>query len=121
MFKELKVNGTLLPRPDDDITLKNEKQEKEYDTEAGTTMVSVYRTSKITVSGTWTVTGTWLKAFRAWADADTVTVLCFYPNGDEMTEHECRLSITQEKHIRFSRDFLNTDGLYEIGVKMEEL
>lgn len=121
MFGELKINGTLLPRPDDDLTIKNEKQKTEYETEAGTTLVSVLRVSKITISGSWTLTGPWTEKFRAWADSDTVTVSCFYPSKDELTDHECQLSITSEKHVRYARDQLTTDGLYEISVKMEEL
>ena len=121
MFQELKINGVVPPRPDDDLTFKNEKKKKEYETEAGTTQVSVTRVSKISVSGSWTVTGAWLETFRSWQKADTVTVSCFYPEKDTLSDHECQLSIESEKHIRFSRDLLQTNGLYEISVKMEEL
>lgn len=41
MFEEVKVNGMILPGPDDDLTFKNEKKKTEYETEAGTTQVSV--------------------------------------------------------------------------------
>lgn len=121
MFEELKINGTMLPRPDDVLDLKNEKKKTEYETEAGTTQVSVSRVSKLTLSGNWTVTGAWLKKFRAWSDADTVTVSCFYPEVDHLSDHECQLSVDSEKHIKGARDQLHTDGLYQISVTMEEL
>lgn len=121
MFQELKVNGTILPRPDDDLGFKNEKKKDEYETEAGTTQVSVTRVSKITVSGNWTVTGAWLSKFRAWERSATVTVSCFYPSEKELSDHECQLSIEKEEHIRYSRDLLRVGGLYKISVKMEEL
>jgi len=121
MFQELKVNGIVLPRPDDDLSFKNAKKKEEYETEAGTTQVSVTRISKITVSGDWTVTGEWLTKFRAWERAATVMVSCFYPSETELSDHECQLSIEKEEHIRFSRDLLKVNGLYKISVKMEEL
>ena len=121
MFQELMVNGVMLPRPDDDIKIQNEKSKTEYETEAGTTLVSVLRLSKLTITGSWTITGKWLEKFRAWADADTVSVGCFYPSKDEFTEHECQLSIESEKHVRYARDLLHTEGLYEVSIKMEEL
>lgn len=121
MFEELKVNGTILPRPDDALSLKNKKKKTEYETEAGTTQASVSRVSKITISGNWTVTGSWMERFREWADADTVTVSCYYPSVSELSDHECQLSIDSEKHVRRSRDQLSTNGLYQISVTMEEL
>ena len=121
MFEELKINGTMLPRPDDALDLKNEKKKTEYETEAGTTQVSVSRASKITISGNWTVTGTWMEQFREWENADTVTVSCYYPSVSEISDHECQLTINSEKHVRHSRDKLKTNGLYQISVTMEEL
>ena len=75
MFQEIKVNGTMLPRPDSDLDFKSEKLKTEYETEAGTTQVSVRRESKLSVSGTWTLTGAWAALFRTWAGMDTVTVI----------------------------------------------
>ena len=121
MFGEIKVNGITLPRPDDALDFKNKKITTEYETEAGTTQVSVRRISKLTVSGSWTLTGKWMEQFREWADADTVIVSAYFPSKDEMSDHECQFSIGSEKHIRFAREQLKTDGLYQISVTMEEL
>lgn len=121
MFQELKINGIMLPRPDKDLEFENKKITTEYETEAGTTQVSVRRASKLTVTGNWTVTGAWMAKFREWAEADTVTVSVFFPSKTEMSNHECQLVIESEKHIRFSREQLATDGLYTIEVTMEEL
>ena len=121
MFQEIAINGITLPRPDGDLEYVSEKLKTEYETEAGTTQVSVHRESKLTISGSWTLTGYWMDRFRTWAGMDTVTVSAFFPQTDEQTEHECQLSITGEKHVRNAREQLLTDGLYQMTVKMEEL
>lgn len=121
MFQELKINGTTLPRPDGDLEFSSVKVKTEYETEAGTTQVSVRRESKLTISGAWTLTGNWMELFRTWASMDSVTVSAFYPSKNEMTEHECQFSIDSEKHVRNARAQLRTGGLYQLSVKMEEL
>ena len=121
MFRELKINGYVIPRPDSDLTFENEKITTVYETEAGTTQVSVRRASKLSIKGTWTLTGSWMSVFRTWAEADTVTVSAFFPSKETMSDHVCQLTIESEKHIRYARDQLHTDGLYEIEVTMEEL
>ena len=121
MFQELKINGTTLPRPDGDLEFSSVKVKTEYETEAGTTQVSVRRESKLTISGDWTLTGKWVELFRAWAEMDSVTLFCFYPIKDRLTEHECQFVINSEKHIRNARAQLSTDGLYQMSVTMEEL
>ena len=121
MFEELKINGIPLPRPDGDLDFQSEKIKTEYETEAGTTQVSVSRASRITILGSWTLTGRWVERFRTWASMDSVTVSAFYPLKDQMTDHECQFYISSEKHVKNAREQLHTDGLYTISVKMEEL
>lgn len=121
MFQELKINGTALPRPDGSLEFTSEKLKTEYETEAGTTQVAVRRESKLTISGSWTITGKWIGQFRTWAGMDSVTVSAFFPLKDSMTDHECQFYITGEKHVRDARGQLGTDGLYQLSVKMEEL
>jgi len=121
MFQEIKINGITLPRPNDDLTFKDKKMTTEYETEAGTTQVSVRRASKLTVSGKWTLTGKWMEQFRAWAEADTVMVSVYFPSRSELSDHECQFVIGSESHIRYSRDQFDIDGLYEVSVTMEEL
>ncbi|MDO5390271.1 MAG: hypothetical protein Q4F24_04145 [Eubacteriales bacterium] len=121
MFQEIKINGITLPRPNDDLVFKDNKMTTEYETEAGTVQVFVRRASKLTVSGNWTLTGKWMEQFRVWAQADTVMVEVYFPSKSELTAHECQFSIGSEKHIRYSRDQLKVDGLYEVSATMEEL
>ena len=121
MFNELKVNNIALPRPDGDLEFSSEKLKTEYETEAGTMQVSVRRESKLTIKGTWTVTGTWAERFRSWATDDTVTVEAYFPSKSSLTGHECQLVISSEKHIRDARAQLNRGGLYQLSVTMEEL
>lgn len=121
MFQELKINGTVLPRPDEDLEFVSTKLKTEYETEAGTTQVSVRRESKLTISGTWTLTGKWAESFRTWAAMDSVTVSAYFPLKDSMDDHECQFTIESEKHVRNAREQLRTNGLYQVSVKMEEL
>lgn len=121
MFQELKINGITLPRPDGDLEFTSEKIKTEYETEAGTTQVSVRRESKLTISGSWTLTGRWVDLFRMWASMDSVTVSAFFPSKESLTDHECQFSIDGEKHVRNAREQLRTNGLYQLSVKMEEL
>ena len=121
MFQELKINGITLPRPDSDLNFKSEKMTTEYETEAGTKQVIVRRTSRLSISGSWTLTGIWAERFRAWAAADTVTVSAFFPSRNTMSDYVCQFVVESEKHIRDARSQLNTDGLYQLSVKMEEL
>ena len=78
-------------------------------------------TNKLTIKGTWTLSGKWAELFRAWAGMDTVVVFAYYPERDNMTGHECQFAITGEKHVHRAREQLRTDGLYQMTVKMEEL
>ena len=121
MFNELKVNNIALPRPDGDLEFSSEKLKTEYETEAGTTQVSVRRESKLTITGTWTLSGEWAELFRAWAGMDTVTVHAYFPERNNLTAHECQFTIKSEKHVRNARAQLSRDGLYTLSVEMEEL
>lgn len=121
MVGELKINNIPLPRPDSDLEFVSDKVKTEYESEAGTTLVSVRRESKLTVSGSWTLTGAWMERFRAWAEMDTVTVEAYFPRKDFMTAHECQMTISSERHIRNSRGQLGKGGLYQVSVKLEEL
>ena len=121
MFHELIINGTPLPRCDSDLEITSEKLKTEYETEAGTTQVSVRRESRLTITGTWTLSGEWAELFRAWAGMDTVTVLAYFPQRDSMTAHECQFTIKSEKHVRNARTQLSRGGLYTMAVEMEEL
>ena len=100
MFTGIKVNGIYLPRPDENLQFTSEKIKKEYETESGTTAVAVVRQSKLTIKGTWTLTGKWMTLFRQFADSDTVTVECYFPSNDEMSSHVCQFLIEGERHIK---------------------
>lgn len=122
MFDDLYVNDALLPEPTGNLKFSNKKVKTESETEAGTTVVIVTRPEKITVSGKWQVSGTWLGRFRAWARENTVQVRCYFPDVDRLTEHECQLTISDEEHETRAREQLpETNGLYTIQVTLEEL
>ena len=77
MVNVIKINGEWLPEPDGDLQFKAEKVKKENQTEAGTTLVIVTRVEKLTITGSWKLSGAWMDRFRAFRQADTVTVECY--------------------------------------------
>ncbi len=121
MFQELMINGVVVPRPDEALVFSSEKLKTEYETEAGTTQVNVRRDSRLSIKGSWTLTGSWMEQFREWVLEDVVKVSCFFPKKDEMSDHICQLAIKSEKHVRNAREQLSTWVLYQISVEMEEL
>lgn len=118
---ELLVNGVALPKADEALKLVSEKLKKEYESEAGTTLVTVTRNSRLKVQGSWTLTGRWMSQFRAWAAEDTVTVSLFFPSNTELADYECQFVLESEEHVRNSKEQLRVDGLYRVTVTMEEL
>ena len=121
MFKELKVNNIYLPSPDENLQFVSEKIKKEFETEGGTTAVSIIRNSKLTIKGTWTLTGKWMDIFRGFYEQDTVMVECYYPSNSDLNQIECQFIIDSEQHIKKSKDQLDVDGLYVVSVILEEL
>lgn len=122
MNSEIKVNGTWLPEADENLDFSNEKIKKELTTEAGTTQVIVTRREKLTVSGSWTLSGKWMDKFREWARADMVTIECYWPNPGYLSSHECQFEITGETHYKKARDqHQTTNGLYKAKVVITEL
>ena len=121
MINLLKINDEWLPTPDGDLSYKDEKVKAESESEAGTTLVIVTRVNKLEISGTWHLSGKWIKKFRDWRDADTVTVEVYYPNPNTLTAHECQFEITGEKHISGARKQMSIGGLYEVNVDIKEI
>lgn len=122
MYRDVKVNGEWLPEPDNDLDFANEKVKTELKTEAGTTQVIVTRKQKLSLSGSWSLSGKWAEKFRTWAALDTVTVECYWPNPNNMTAHECQLSVDSESHNKKAREQIRrSSGLYQLKVTMTEL
>jgi len=122
MANVLRINNVWLPEPDGNLSYKGTKIKSENETEAGTTMVIVTRTTKLSISGSWKLSGIWMDRFRRFREADTVTVEAFYPNSGSLTAYECQFEITNETHLTKARDqFTDSNGLYEVDVEITEL
>lgn len=122
MYEVIKVNGEWLPRPDEDLDFNAEKVKSESETEAGTTMVQVTRDTKLTISGSWTLSGHKIKKFREYRAADTVKVEVYYPDPFELSEYECQFEIEKETHKTVVREQIpESGGVYEVSVKIKEL
>lgn len=122
MYKTIKINDEWLPEPDKDLQFSAEKVKNEKETEAGTTMVIVTRPTRISVSGSFTVTGAWMEKLRSYREADTVKLSCYYPETSVLSDHTCQFEITKETHVAKSREQLpRTRGLYQVDVTITEL
>ena len=122
MYEMVKINGDWLPRPKGDINFEAEKIKTEYQTEAGTTMVQVTRNTKLTISGSWTISGAWMQRFRQYRTADTVKVEVYYPVPDQLTEYDCQFEINKETYITATREQIpGSGGVYEVEVTIKEL
>ncbi len=122
MINVIKVNGDWLPTPGEDLTIKDEKIKTESESEAGTTLVIVTRISKLEISGKWNLSGQWMRRFRQYRNADSVTVGIYYPDPYVLSEYECQFEITGETHLTNARHQLPAQGgLYEVDVNIKEL
>lgn len=122
MVNLIKVNGEWLPEPDGDLSYKGTKVKSENETEAGTTMVIVTRPTKLSITGSWKLSGVWMEHFRRLRTADTVTVEVYYPSSRSLTSYECQFEITKETHLTKARDQVALkNGLYEVEVEITEL
>jgi hypothetical protein len=118
----IRINGEWLPEPDGDLDYKGTKVKSEKETEAGTTMVIVTRPTKLSISGSWKLSGAWMEQFRKYREADTVTVEVYYPSSKTLTAYECQFEISKETHLTKARDQLSyINGLYEVDVDITEL
>ena len=122
MTNVIKVNGVWLPDPDSDLQYSAEKVKTSKQTEAGTTLIAVTRPSKLSISGSWTVTGAWMERFRAYRDADTVQVSVYYPQTDALSTYVCEFEIEKETHITDARKQIpERGGIYKVNVNITEL
>jgi len=122
-YELLKVNGEWLPASTGNLDYTPEKVKTEKETEAGTTLVIVTRPTRFAVSGKWQLTGVWMEKFRAFREADTVTVEAYYPKSDTLSSYVCQFEYDTETLIEKSKHQLDSSigGLYEVTVTMTEL
>ncbi len=116
----IKINGTVIPEPDGELKIKDEKVKTETETEAGTTQIVIVRNSKLTVSASFTLTGAWIERFRSYRDADYVTVSLYYPDSDAMSDYNVQFEM-DESLIKDTRKAKHTNGIYSASVTMTEL
>ena len=122
MVEIIKVNNQWLPEPDGDLSMVATKVKSENQTEAGTTQVIVTRVTKLTIQGSWKLSGEWMERFRAFRDADTVTVEVYYPSTSTLSSYTCQFDVTNEAHNPQSRKQLDgVNGLYQVDVTITEI
>ena len=122
MINLIRVNDRWLPEPDGDLRVVATKVKSENETEAGTTQVIVTRVARLTIEGSWKLTGEWMERFRSYRNADTVTVELYYPSASMLSAYTCQFDVTGETHNTKSRQQLSgVNGLYEVEVTITEI
>jgi hypothetical protein len=122
MINLIRVNDRWLPEPDGDLRVVATKVKSENETEAGTTQVIVTRVAKLTIEGSWKLTGEWMERFRSYRNADTVTVELYYPSASMLSAYTCQFDVTGETHNSRARQQLGgVNGLYEVEVTITEI
>lgn len=103
--KWIKFNGEFIQRPDaqtwsEDFGIID----KQYDTEAGGTLVSVTRYGKMTASATWTVSEARKREFETWAKSGAIDVQIAHDidSGGQQNTRRCILRDLKSSMIGFS-------------------
>ena len=122
MVNLIKVNDHWLPEPDGDLRVVSTKVKSENESEAGTTQVIVTRVARLTIQGSWKLSGEWMEQFREYRNADTVTVELYYPSASVLSTYTCQFDVTGETHNTKARQQLGgVNGLYEVEVTITEI
>lgn len=116
-----KINNIAIPYPDS----WNENPKKlanTFETEAGTMKKVIVRTSKLSISASFTVTSFWLKKFQQFRDMDVITLTKFNAQTGAYSDHTVCIDDESFEYdlIPASRFANNTNGLYKLSFNLEE-
>lgn len=118
----IQINGEWLPAPDGDLEITPTKVKTKKETESGKSVIIVTRPTKLTISGEWTLSGSWAKKFRAYRETDTVQVGVYYPDPMNLSTYECEFEITSDDQDPGSRkQLVKVGALYKISVEITEI
>lgn len=118
----IQINGEWLPAPDGNLEITPTKVKTKKETESGKSVIIVTRPTKLTISGEWTLSGSWAKKFRAYREADTVQVGVYYPDPMNLSTYECEFEITSDDQDPGSRkQLVKVGALYKLGAEMTEI
>lgn len=94
--------------------------ENTYETEAGTDQVSVIRYDKLTVSANFRCHSDWLRQFKQWSKADTLTVQMYDAIANGYVSRTMRMRNFKQKLVEYSEKVHDTNGVWNVTFSLEE-
>lgn len=94
--------------------------ENTYETEAGTDQVSVTRYDKLTVSANFRCHSDWLRQFKQWSKADTLTVQMYDAIANGYVSRTMRMRNFKQKLVEYSEKVHDTNGVWNVTFSLEE-
>ena len=94
--------------------------ENTYETEAGTDQVSVTRYDKLTVSADFRCHSDWLRQFKQWSKADTLTVQMYDAIANGYVSRTMRMRNFKQKLVEYSEKLHDTNGVWNVTFSLEE-
>lgn len=117
----VKINNEAIPFPDS-WTENPKKITEQFETEDGHRKVLLIRSERLSASVSFTVSSRWLKKFKQWRDASTLTVQIY--NAVTGSYSSKTMDIVPDSFeyqlVRHSEQMANTDGLWKLSFELEE-
>jgi len=116
----IKINNVALPVPSE-WNETSEVMENVNTTEAGTDIVDVMRTDKLTVNASFDVSSTMLGTFKGWANSTSALKVKIYdPFTDAYVERDMRIRNFISTLVRYSDKTSGTVGLWTVTFDLIE-
>lgn len=116
----IKINNVALPTPSE-WNENSEVMENVNTTEAGTDIVDVMRTDKLTVNASFDVSSTMLGTFKGWANSTSALKVKIYdPVTDAYVERDMRIRNFISTLVRYSDKTSGTIGLWTVTFDLIE-
>jgi len=116
----IKINNVALPVPSE-WNETSETMENVNTTEAGTDIVDVMRTDKLTVNASFDVSSTMLGTFKGWANSTSALKVKIYdPFTDAYVERDMRIRNFISTLVRYSDKTSGTVGLWTVTFDLIE-
>lgn len=115
----VKINGTKIPEA--------EKWDESYETvettnqsEAGTDIVVLVRSDKLTVSCEYNCSSFWAAKFAAFRDAEPLTVQIYDILTGDYSTHTMRMRSFSASSVENSGSTRNTNGLWTVSFELKD-
>lgn len=116
----IKINNVALPIPSE-WNETSEVMENVNTTEAGTDIVDVMRTDKLTVNASFDVSSTMLGTFKGWANSTSALKVKIYDSvTDAYVERDMRIRNFISTLVRYSDKTSGTVGLWTVTFDLIE-